>query len=152
MTAGVVSDRLLVTLWVGSLWAIGFIAVPAIFIHFDDVIVAGELAGRLFTLVNYIGLACGSALLLRYLFMGKERLNLWRFWVCLAMVLLVMFLHFYLQAEMSDIKMLDWRQDSVLSARFNLLHQLSTGVYSVLSLLGLALVVSQDSGVDHGEK
>ncbi len=150
MTAGIVGERLLLTLWVGSLWAIGFLAVPVIFMHFEDAIVAGDLAGRLFTLVNYIGLACGGALVIRYAFLGRSILNLWRFWVCLIMLLLVMFLHFYLQAEMAMIKTLDWRQDEVLSGRFDVLHHFSTGVYMVLSLLGLALVATQDNGANRG--
>jgi hypothetical protein len=66
------------------------------------------------------------------------------------MLLLVAFLHFYLQAEMATIKTLDWRQNDVLSGRFDVLHQFSTAVYMVLSLLGLALVATQDSGVNRG--
>lgn len=145
MTAGLVGERLLLTLWVGSLWAIGYIAVPLAFIHFDDNVVAGVFAGRLFTLVNYLGLACGSALVVRFALLGQSVTTLWRFWVTLAMLLLVVFLHFYLQAEMADIKALDWREDSALSGRFDFLHHLSTGVYMVLSVLGLALVATQDN-------
>jgi hypothetical protein len=146
--AGLVGERLLLTLWVGSIWAIGYIAVPVTFIHFDDVVIAGAFAGRLFTIVDYLGLACGSALVIRFALLGQHVITLWRFWVTLAMLLLVAFLHFYLQAEMSEIKNLDWRQDTVLSARFDLLHHLSTGLYMVLSVLGLALVATQDNMID----
>jgi len=59
------------------------------------------------------------------------------------MLALVAFLHFYLQAEMADIKLADWRQDTVLSARFDFLHHFSTGIYMVISVLGLALVATQ---------
>lgn len=145
MTAGIVGERLLLTLWVGSLWAIGFIAVPATFAHFEDVVIAGEFAGKLFTIVNYLGLACGTVLSLRFILLGRATQSLWRFWLTLLMLLLVVFLHFYLQAEMAAIKLLEWRVDSVLSDRFDFLHQASTAVYMVISLLGLALVASSGS-------
>ena len=121
MTAGLVGERLLLTLWVGSLWAIGYIAVPLAFVHLDDNVVAGAFAGRLFILVDYVGLACGSALLVRYAILGQHMMTLWRFWVTLTMLLMVAFLHFYCQGEMADIKQLDWREDAVLSAQFDLL-------------------------------
>lgn len=143
MTAGIVGERLLLTLWVGSLWAIGYIAVPLSFVHFDDNAVAGAFAGRLFIIVDYLGLACGSVLLARYALLGKGIVMLWRFWVTLSMLLLVAFLHFYLQVEMADIKQFDWRQDAMLSERFDVLHQLGTGIYMIVSVLGLALVATE---------
>jgi hypothetical protein len=143
VTAGLVGERLLLTLWVGSLWAIGYIAVPLAFVHFDDNVVAGAFAGRLFILVDYVGLACGSALLVRYALLGQHVMTLWRFWVTLTMLLMVAFLHFYCQGEMADIKQLDWREDAVLFAQFDLLHHFSTGLYMVISVLGLALVATQ---------
>jgi hypothetical protein len=143
VTTGIVGERLLLTLWIGSLWAIGYIAVPLSFVHFDDNVVAGEFAGRLFTIVDYLGLACGSVLVARYALLGQGVMMLWRFWVTLSMLLLVAFLHFYLQVEMAEIKQFDWRQDVELSERLDFLHHFSTGVYMVLSVLGLALVATQ---------
>ena len=143
MIAGQVGERLLLALWVGSLWAIGYIAVPAAFIHFDDSVTACAYAGRLFTLVNYVGLACGSVLLIRYAVLGQNVIIWWRFYVTLSMLVMVAFLHFYLQAEMSDIKQLDWREDDNASNRFDFLHHFSTGIYMVISVLGLALVATQ---------
>ena len=56
-------EQLLVTLWVGSLWAIGYLAVPILFSTLDDRMLAGMLAGKMFTAVSFIGLGCGTALL-----------------------------------------------------------------------------------------
>ena len=145
MTAGIIGERLLLTLWVGTIWAIGYIAVPAAFVHFDDNVIAGAYAGRLFTLVNYIGIACGSVLLLRYLLSGSGVLKQWRFAVTLGMLLLTLLLQFYFQAEMAAIKTVEWRTDPALSAQFDWLHQMSTAVYLVISVLGLALVATQQS-------
>ncbi len=149
---GAIGERILLTLWIGTIWAIGYIAVPAAFVHFDNNIVAGAYAGYLFTLVNYIGLACGSVLLLRYFLSRHLRLNHWRLWLIVAMLSLVILLQFYFQAEMAEIKLSDWRHDPTLSAQFDWLHHASTVVYFVLSILGLALIAIKEQGNSHGEK
>jgi hypothetical protein len=53
---------------------------------------------------------------------------------------------------MSDIKSLDWREDTALSAQFDLLHDLSTIAYVALSILGLALVATQDNMITKAER
>jgi hypothetical protein len=40
-----------VTLWVGGLWAIGFLVAPSLFHALDDRALAGDLAGRFLTLI-----------------------------------------------------------------------------------------------------
>lgn len=154
MAALSTSERLLVTLWVGALWAIGFMAVPLAFIHIDDVSLAGDYAGKLFFAVNVLGIACAIALLLKYFISDKPVLKLSRFWLVLAMLALTSFFLFYLQPEMAAIKSLDWQQDTELTQAFDDLHSFSTQLYLVISLLGLALVVVQDKqqtlGSNHG--
>ena len=49
-----------VTLWVGGQWAIGFIVAPLLFARLPDRALAGMLAGKLFTIVAFIGIACAS--------------------------------------------------------------------------------------------
>jgi len=147
LSVGLIGERLLLTLWVGAIWSIGYVAVPAAFVHFDDAIVAGAFAGRLFSLVAYIGIACGVILTLRYFFSGQSIISQWRFWVTLSMLALVLILQFYFQAEMAEIKSLE-REDVVLSERFDWLHHTSTAIYMVLSVLGLALVATQEQ--QHG--
>ena len=48
-----------ITLWVGGLWAIGYIAVPALFSSLGGRQLAGMVAGKLFSLIGWVGL--GSA-------------------------------------------------------------------------------------------
>src|SRR5690606_37458718 len=55
---------ILVTLWAGSMWAVGFIAAPALFDLIPDRAMAGSIAGRLFHTVHWIGLAAGAYVLL----------------------------------------------------------------------------------------
>ncbi len=145
MTANLVSERLLLTLWVGSLLAIGYLAVPMAFATLGDVTVAGNYAGKLFSAVNILGLGCGLVLLISKLIAyGKHALSFWRFWVLLLMIVLTLVFSCYLQPEIAEIKQLTSQGDDAILERFDLFHIISKNLYMVLSLLGLALVVSSD--------
>ena len=50
-------ERILLTLWVGSLWVVGFVVAPLLFAELHDRALAGSTAGTLFTVTSYIGLA-----------------------------------------------------------------------------------------------
>jgi uncharacterized protein DUF4149 len=139
------SERLILTLWVGSLWAIGYIAVPMAFATLGDVTLAGHYAGKLFSTVNILGLGCGTVLLLTKLIsFGKQVLKQWRFWLIVIMVLLTLMFVCYLQPEIAAIKQLAWQNDDTLLEQFSFLHAVSKNLYMVISLLGLALVISSD--------
>lgn len=139
------SEKLLLTLWVGGLWAIGYIAVPMAFATLNDTALAGSYAGELFKVINLLGLGCGSVLIITKLIQYKLNVKqLWRFWVLVLMVSLTAIFTFYLQPQMAEIKQLDWQVNSALSEVFSLLHTISENLYLTLSLLGLALVLSTD--------
>lgn len=155
--ADFVGERLLLTLWVGSLWAIGYLAVPLAFASLDPQI-AAEYAATLFYAVNIIGLVSGAMLLVGKLFM--ERLQItrsWRFWLLLIMLTLTMIFTVYIQPEIAAIKAIsDWRADAALLGRFDDLHRLSENLYLMLSVLGLVLVLTADKKAaanwSYGEK
>ena len=50
-------------LWWGSLSAIGFVAVPLLFVHLPTPAMAGNMAARLFEAQTYISIACCALLL-----------------------------------------------------------------------------------------
>ncbi len=54
---------LLVTLWVGSLWAIGYLAAPTLFATLADRMLAGSIAGSLFRVEAWLSVVCGLLLL-----------------------------------------------------------------------------------------
>lgn len=139
------AEKLLLTLWVGSLCAIGYIAVPMAFATLGDVTLAGTYAGKLFSTVNILGLGCGAVLLLsKVLSAGKLVLSQWRFGILLLMITLTLVFNFYLQPEIATIKQLTSAGDNALLERFDLFHTLSKNVYLVVTLLGFALVLSND--------
>ncbi|MDC9724750.1 MAG: DUF4149 domain-containing protein [Gammaproteobacteria bacterium] len=145
MKANLLSERLLLTLWVGSLCAIGYIAVPMAFATLGDMTLAGDYAGKLFSAVNMLGLGCGFVLFISKLIsIGKPVLGLWRFWVLVLMLSLTLTFSLYLQPEIAAIKQLTSAGDSAVLDRFDFFHTLSKNLYMFVTLLGLALVVSSD--------
>jgi len=144
MKANLFSEQLLLTLWIGSLWAIGYLAVPMAFASLGDVTLAGNYAGKLFSAVNILGLACGSVLLVsKFALYGKQVIHFWRFWLIILMVILTLVFSTYLQPEIAVVKQL-MMQDGALIERFDTLHTISRNLYLVISVLGLALIVSTD--------
>jgi hypothetical protein len=138
-------ERLFLTLWVGSLWAIGYIAVPLSFATFETEL-AGEYAASLFVAVHVIGLLSGAMLIGAKLF--SDRLSVirsWRFWILVVMFVISVVFIVLLHPEMAAIKLVeDWRADNMLADRFDTLHLLSQNLYLLLSILGLLLVLTAD--------
>lgn len=139
-----------VVVWVGSLLAIGFIAAPVLFAQLADRSVAGNLAGAMFTVTAWVGLACGAYLILFVLFAkGWRALRSGVFWIVLLMVGLTVAGHFgvqpilaQLQADASPRRVME----SALRDRFTTWHGVSSALYLVQTLLGIWLVIVQEQG------
>lgn len=132
-------EKLLLTAWVGGLWAIGYIAAPTLFSVLDDRKLAGALAGEMFHIVNWLGLICGVALLLLLL---KRCGRTWRLWFVLAMVILVANSQFVLQPMMAELKLQGIVPGSDAASRFGMLHGVASILYLLTGLLGMAVVVA----------
>ncbi|MBK7676594.1 DUF4149 domain-containing protein [Accumulibacter sp.] len=139
------------TLWVGGLWAIGYVVAPTLFATLGgDRPLAGMLAGKLFELIGWIGLACASYLLLFELLHNGTAV--WRrraFWLLVVMLLLTVVSLFGVQPLLAQIKadaLPREVMESVLRNRFATWHGVSSVLYLVQSLLGLLLVVSAGRG------
>jgi hypothetical protein len=136
-----IGERILLTLWVGALWAIGYLAVPTLFALLDDRILAGMLAGRMFTLVSFLGLFCGGVLLLGSLLrQGKLALRSVRVWLLVVMLLLVAVGEFGVQPLMAQLKAQGLVEGSMQAAQFARLHGVASVLYLINSLCGLLLV------------
>lgn len=143
------SDKLalvLVTLWVGALWAIGYVAAPALFYALqEDKQMAGMLAGKMFTLVAYIGIASAFYLLIhRLVRFGTPALKQGFFWTVVAMLLLALAGHFGIQPILAGLKAQAMPTDvmqSVFADRFEVWHGVASIAYLLESLLGLVLVL-----------
>lgn len=140
-------ERILLTLWVGSLWAIGYIAVPALFARLEDRTLAGTLAGTMFEIVAYIGMVCAVLLLLSNQVRTPGRRLNWRAVVLLVMLLLVIAGQFVVAPMIAEIRV----AGTSASSAFAWLHGVASFAYLITSLLGLALVVAPDSASSAGE-
>ena len=140
-----------ITLWVGGLWAIGYIAAPVLFSSLGDRQLAGLVAGKLFSLIGWIGLGSAAYLLLFLLVrQGGQVFKGAVFWLVLSMAVLVAASQFGIQPLMAQLKADALPREvmaSVLRDRFAAWHGISSILYLVQSLLGLWLVVLANRGV-----
>ncbi|MEO5574544.1 MAG: DUF4149 domain-containing protein [Gammaproteobacteria bacterium] len=140
LSATKIGQRVLLTLWVGGLWATGYLVVPTLFQTLGDPRLAGELAGKLFSVMNYVGLVCGTLLLGVIIFEGER---VWQLWVLIAMLALSAIGEFVLQPMIGLLKAetpTGFVEGSPAAAHFAMLHGISSLLFLAASLLGLALV------------
>lgn len=147
MRFALISERILLTLWVGGLWAIGYLAVPVLFNMLNDRQLAGELAGKMFSIISIIGLVFGVLLLIGAFYRaGDKWLRAWRVWILVAMLVFVAVGFFVLQPMMQNLKAHGLVEGSVQATNFGRLHGISSILYMATSLLGLGLVVAGPGG------
>jgi len=136
---------LLVTAWAGGLWAIGYLAAPALFYTLTDKQLAGMLAGKLFAWVAYLGMFSAFYLMIHRLArFGPQALKQAFFWVVFVMLLLTLAGHFGIQPILAQLKTQAMPVDvmqSVFRSRFVAWHGVASVAYLVESLLGVALVL-----------
>lgn len=142
---------LAITLWVGGLLAVGYVVAPTLFAELADRTLAGNLAGAMFTWIARIGLVCGAYLLLFLLARrGWQAFKFRLFWIVLIMLLLTVAGHFGIQPILAQLKADALPREvmqSVMRDRFAAWHGVSSVLYLVQSVLGLALVVMQGAGM-----
>ncbi len=141
---------LALTLWVGALWAIGYIAAPLLFAGVADRLLAGNLAGRMFTVVGWLGLGCGAYLLLFMLLrLGAAALKRLVFWLVLLMLLLAAAQLFGLQPLIAQLRSEGVPRElaeAATKSRFATWHGVASVLYLVQSLLGVFAVLGAARG------
>jgi hypothetical protein len=135
-------ERILLTLWVGGMWTLGYVVAPVLFATLDERSLAGEVAGRLFTIMAYVGLVCGALLLLINSFTSKgvPRGN-WRAGVLLIMLGLVATGQFLLSPRIALLR----ASGEAGSEQFARLHGMASVLFVATSLLGMVLVIAGSS-------
>ncbi|AXS80544.1 DUF4149 domain-containing protein [Dechloromonas sp. HYN0024] len=140
-----------ITLWVGGLWAIGYMAAPVLFAGLGDRQLAGMVAGKLFALIGWVGLACAAWLLVFLVSRwGGRVVRSAVFWLVFVMALLAAASQFGIQPLMAQLKLDALPREvmeSVLRDRFAAWHGISSILYLVQSLLGLWLVLWSGRGL-----
>lgn len=96
----------LASVWVGSLWTVGYLVVPVLFASLGDRVLAGQIAGRLFSMSGWLGL--GAALyLLAFLVIrhGKAVVRQAAFHLVVVMAVLLAVGQFGIQPLMAQMKL-----------------------------------------------
>lgn len=136
-----IGERILLTLWVGGMWVVGYLVAPTLFSMLEKSI-AGNVAGQLFTLLSYLGLFCGSLLIIGLASrVGAQVTQHWMLWVLLAMLVIILISQFVLQPMMAELKATGLTD--LNRSEFGKLHGVTSVLFLINSLLGLSLVISQ---------
>lgn len=132
------------TLWIGGLWAIGYIVAPTLFYSMPDRALAGMLAGKLFSLIAYVGIGCAIYLMLfRLVRFGGACAKHGIFWIVLAMLALTIAGEFGVQpilASLKDQALPKGVMESVFRDRFAAWHGVASVLYLIQTVLGVLLV------------
>jgi len=137
-----IGERVLLTVWIGGMWAIGYIVAPTLFAVLDDRALAGSIAGRLFTIMSFLGIFCSLALLAGQIMQfGQSCLSKahWQSWVLLGMLIIILIGQFIIQPMMSDMRAAGLVGEELRN--FGRLHGISSVLFLINSLGGLLLIV-----------
>jgi len=140
-----------ITLWVGGLWALGYIAAPLLFVSLSDRQLAAMVASKLFAIIGWVGL--GSAAYLIFFLLSRQGGRFIKsalFWLVLLMALMSLISQFGIQPLITQLKADAFPREvmeSVLRDRFATWHGVSSILYLIQSLLGLWLVVWSNRGL-----
>lgn len=137
---------LIATLWVGSLWTIGYLVAPTLFSTLSDRALAGSIAGNMFRIEAWLSLFSALVLLATGRFAtggggdaARKRLQ----WLVLGMAACTLLGYFGLQPFMSALRESAGPggvMDSALRAQFGVLHGISSTFYLIQSVLGVMLI------------
>lgn len=146
---------LVASAWVGSMWAIAYIAAPVLFYALPDKALAGMLAGKLFAVLANVGMACAVFLLIYIgLQNGKKSITQAVFWFVALMLLLTTLGQFILQPILADLKVLampHYVMESPYADRFRFWHGVASVVYLVQSVCGAALLLKMNAAMGRGK-
>lgn len=137
---------LIATLWVGSIWTVGYLVAPTLFATLHDRALAGTVAGSLFRVEAWVSVVCAGLLLLLMMLSVdasqtmRQRRSL--FLLIAGMLACTVVSHFGLQPLMADLRATSQGiMNDAVKAQFGMLHGISSGIYLVQSLLGIALIL-----------
>lgn len=140
---------LLLTAWIGALWAIGGLAVQVLFANLDHAI-AGKLAGQMFTGLSYLGIVAAFILMIhRVSNSGMQTIKQAYFWILVAMLVLILAGQFGIQPILAHLKSQAGAVDvmqSVFADRFKAWHGIASIAYLIECILGGVLVLKSRAG------
>ena len=143
-------QRLLLSVGVGGMLVLAYVAVPVVFQQLPDRLLAGKLAGEILVYSNYLSLLCFSLLIPLASWSTFQKNNI-VFWDKMYLVLLlcvfglIVINQFIIFPNMRELKDLVAPLDVMLSpkrAEFVWWHGISSVLYLTHSLLGIGVLIT----------
>jgi hypothetical protein len=129
------------TLWIGGMWVIGLIVAPVLFKTLDSP-VAGMVAGRLFTAIAWVGLVCGTIMLVDSVWKnGLRAFKMASFWLVIGMLACTLINRFAVSPIIANLKLdMNHAAEGLFGGGFATWHAISSLIYLLQSLMALAWV------------
>lgn len=142
----IIRMRLLIaTLWAGSLWTVGYLAAPTLFVSLPDKVLAGTIAGSLFHVQAWLSIFCAITLIVLLKLGAKKMDNKALLRIVVGMLVCACVMHFGLHPFMAALRESTVATAGVMAAeakmKFGILHGLSSSIYLIESLLAVALIL-----------
>ncbi len=129
-------ERVLLTVWVGSLWGVGYLVAPVLFAQLDDPAAAAGLSEALKGAVAWLGIGCAAVLVPAQLRHRVRPLAAhWRLWLLVALALLTGIGELGIRPPMAEVVEQAGQDGGVGALRA------AESLYLVASAVGLALVL-----------
>ncbi|WP_024304020.1 DUF4149 domain-containing protein [Pseudogulbenkiania sp. MAI-1] len=134
------------TFWIGGMWVIGIVVTPVLFSVLNRA-TAGMVAGKLFSAIAWIGLVCGAFLLVDYIWReGVRGVKSATFWLIVGMLLCTLINHFAVSPIIANLKLqMNQAAEGLFGGGFATWHAISSLIYLLQSLMGLAYILRRDS-------
>ncbi len=132
-------EYVILVLWIGGIWTVGYIVAPVLFTTLTDRSIAAFIAGRLFSIMAIIGMGCGTILLAMMVMQIRAGfLRQWQFWVLIVMLGFTAMGYFFFSPAIEAMRQSG--EAARASLAFKRLHGMASILYLCTSLGGLALV------------
>jgi hypothetical protein len=133
------------TFWIGGMWIIGIVVTPVLFAMLDKA-TAGMVAGRLFQSVAWVGLVCGTFLLVHAIWReGLRGMKGGGFWLILAMLVCTVINQFAVSPMIANLKLhMNQAAEGLFGGGFGTWHAISSLIYLLQSLMGLAYILRKE--------
>jgi hypothetical protein len=134
------------TFWIGGMWAIGVLVTPLLFNALDRT-TAGMVAGRLFQSIAWVGLVCGTFLLIHAIWHeGLRAMKSAGFWLVFGMLLCTVINQFAVSPIIANLKQhMDQAAMGLFGGGFGTWHAISSLIYLVQSLMGLFYILRREN-------
>ena len=136
-----IGEKILLSIWVGGMWGVGYLVAPFLFSKLSETALAGYLVGELIKTISLVGVVVLVSILIRLVWQLKtSSFRHWLFW-CVSVALGLLLLNILLlYPEMAALKIAGIENGTERTEQFNRLHGASAMSYLLVSIAGLFMI------------